>query len=404
MKSPYLTGLPLFALGFRVFFALAGLSALLLMVIWNLLRKGELTAATYYPPPLWHAHELLLGYGVAVLTGFALTAAERDGSPAVSGRPLFTLAMLWLYGRIVPFYEGLLPSGLIAAVDFSFLPLLAYRLAGQAIRLAARPETLRAETVRSKYYRHLGYLAVLLPLIAANGLIHAQLLGFCRSGAELGVELSVAVLITALLWAAGAFLPLITEKGLRGTLILRQPLLDGAAVAGAAAALAAYLAGVSGIWLMLAAVFAAVANGARAWAWHVRKIWYVPLLWVAYTAYAWVIAGFVLMAFSAYSRAAPAAVWHAFALGGIGIATLGMMARLTLTGAGRALRASHAAVLAFVAINAAAVVKILAPLGAPAWYGYWLQLSVWLWLLAFSLFVYTYMPMWLQEPLQASKN
>jgi uncharacterized protein involved in response to NO len=391
MKPPFLPNMPLFALGFRLFFALAGFSALFLMVIWSAFLKGELAAATYFPPSLWHAHELLLGYTVVVLTGFLLTAVDKNNTPLLTGRPLLSLALLWLYGRIVPFYEGLIPDEVIAAIDFSYLPLLVYRIFCVAFR--------------SKNYTGIaGYAALFLLLMIANGLIHAQLLGIAGDSARLGIELSAATLVTALLWAAGKILPYITEKSLRGILIIKNPLLDVAAVASALVVFAMQLAGISGLWLAIAAVFASVANTARLGSWYVQKIWYVPLLWVLFTAYAWIIVAFVLTAFSAYGNVTPSAAWHAFTLGGIGIITLGMMARLALSHTGRAIRASNAAVLAFIAINVTSVVKILAPIALPAWYDIWLHLSIWLWLFAFSLFIYAYMPMLAKETLNASKN
>jgi uncharacterized protein involved in response to NO len=75
---------PVFALGFRAFFALAGLSALALLVLWNAMFKGELSAAHYFSPAYWHGHEMLLGYTTAVIAGFLLTAVKNwTGKPSV---------------------------------------------------------------------------------------------------------------------------------------------------------------------------------------------------------------------------------------------------------------------------------------------------------------------------------
>ena len=70
MKSQKIFNYPLFALGFRAFFMLAAVSALVFLVLWNTLIKGEWSAINYFPKNLWHAHEMLLGYSVAVLSGF----------------------------------------------------------------------------------------------------------------------------------------------------------------------------------------------------------------------------------------------------------------------------------------------------------------------------------------------
>ena len=115
---------PLFGLGFRVFFALAGLSALILIVLWNAIFKDELIINNYFTPRYWHAHEMLMGYSVAVITGFLLTAVKNwTGKPTLIGDKLAALALLWLYGRILPFYANSLPDGFIALVDFAKLVL-----------------------------------------------------------------------------------------------------------------------------------------------------------------------------------------------------------------------------------------------------------------------------------------
>ncbi|MGZ8159005.1 MAG: NnrS family protein, partial [Methylobacter sp.] len=164
MKSQPIFDYPLFALGFRAFFALAGLAALILIVFWNAIFNGTLTAEHYFPDNYWHAHEMLLGYAVAVIAGFLLTAVKNwTGKQTLTGDPLANLCFLWLYGRILPFYAGLLPDALIALVDFSFLPVLAYQV--------SKP------IIEAKQYRNLFFIGLLLLLAVGNGLIHAQILG-----------------------------------------------------------------------------------------------------------------------------------------------------------------------------------------------------------------------------------
>ncbi len=77
MKSHPIFDYPLFALGFRAFFMLAGLAALILIVFWNALSNSTLSSATYFPNSYWHAHEMLLGYAAAVIAGFLLTAVKN---------------------------------------------------------------------------------------------------------------------------------------------------------------------------------------------------------------------------------------------------------------------------------------------------------------------------------------
>jgi len=379
MKSKNIFDYPLFALGFRAFFALAGLSALILILLWNAIFKGELSLDNYFANTYWHAHEMLLGYSTAVIAGFLLTAVKNwTGKPTLTGDQLAGLCLLWLYGRIVPFYADLLPDILIAAVDFAFLPALAYQI--------SKP------IIAARHLKSLVFIAILLLLALGNGLIHAEILGLTKNSAGFGFQLVVATIILLILVIAGRVFPFFTERGLSGTLIIRKPLLDGLTIAAAALVFALQLSGVSGGILTTAATVATLLNIARVSGWYVPRIWYVPLLWVLYIGYAWIIAGFALTALSAYGWVLPSLALHAFTIGGIGVLTLGMMARVSLGHTGRALKASNAIAIAFVLINLTAVFRVLLPIALPDWYGMLVYGSTLCWLAAFALFVFVYAP------------
>jgi uncharacterized protein involved in response to NO len=116
------------------------------------------------------------------------------------------------------------------------------------------------------------------------------------------------------------------------------------------------------------------------------------LLWILYLGYGWIILGFVLTALSAYAWVSPSLALHAFTLGGIGVLTLGMMARVSLGHTGRALRASNAMAVAFVLINLAALLRVLVPIALPNGYNILIYGSILSWLAAFALFMFVYAP------------
>ncbi|MFI3156109.1 MAG: NnrS family protein [Methylococcaceae bacterium] len=379
MKSQPIFDYPLFALGFRAFFALAGLAALILIVFWNAMFKGTFMLEHYFPDSYWHAHEMLLGYAVAVIAGFLLTAVKNwTGRSTLTGDQLASLCLLWLYGRILPFYAGLLPDVLIASVDFAFLPVLAYQVSKPIIAV--------------KQYKNMFFLGLLLLLALGNGLIHAEMLGLQANTAATGIQLVVATIIILILIIAGRVFPFFTERGIPGTLIIRTPMLDNLSIASAVIVFALQIFGISGTLLALAAIVAVAVNVARLAGWYVQRIWYVPLLWVLYVGYGWVVLGFILTALSAYSVVLPSLALHAFTLGGIGVLTLGMMARVSLGHTGRALKASNAIAVAFILINAAALFRVLLPIAMPHWYEILIYVSTLFWLAAFSLFVFVYAP------------
>ncbi len=379
MKTQNIFDYPLFALGFRPFFALAGLSALVLILLWNAIFKGELVSGNYFTPVYWHAHEMLMGYSVAVIAGFLLTAVKNwTGKPTLTGDKLAGLCFLWLYGRIVPFYASLLPDILIALIDLAFLPLLAFYI--------TKP------IVEAQQYRNLIFTGLLLLLAYGNGLVHSEMLGLKANTAWIGLQLVTGTIIILILVIAGRVFPFFTERGLPGTLSIRNPQFDNWSIFSAILVFALLLFGVSGTLLALPALFAVIINCARVAGWYVQRIWYVPLLWVLYVGYGWIILGFALTALSAYSLVLPSLSLHAFTLGGIGILTLGMMSRVALGHTGRALRVSNAIAIAFVLINVAAFFRILLPIALPNWYETLIYGSTLAWLAAFSLFIVVYVP------------
>lgn len=380
MKSTPIFPYPLFTMGFRAFFALAGVSALVLILLWNAIYKGQLNTANYFSPSYWHGHEMLLGYAAAVIAGFLLTAVKNwTGKETLTGDGLAGLCLLWLYGRILPFYAGLLPDVLIALVDFVFLPLLAWQI--------SKP------IIAAQHRRSWIFIAILSVLALGNGLIHAEMLGLAKHTAAYGLQIVVATIIILILVMAGRVFPFFTERALSGTLIIRKPWLDNLAIGSAALVFVLQLFSVTGGLMALAASFAVLLNFARIAGWYVPRIWYVPLLWVLYIGYVWIILGFVLVALAAYAIVLPSLALHAFTVGGIGVLTLGMMARVSLGHTGRVLKASNAIALAFVLLNVTALLRVLLPITLPDWYPTLVYASSLGWLAAFALFIVIYAPM-----------
>lgn len=370
---------PLFAMGFRAFFALAGLSALALIAVWNAMSNGSLHIDNYYPGSLWHGHEMLLGYSTAVIAGFLLTAVRNwTGIQTVKPDQLAALCFLWLYGRVMPFYSNLLPDVLIAAVDVAFLPALAYFI--------SKP------MLAAGQHKNLMFSGLLLALTVANLLIHAQVLGLGETLASSGLTLAVAIIVMMILVIAGRVFPFFTERGLSGVVCIRNPALDMATIAVSLAVFLLLLFNVSGSLLGLTALVALGLNVMRVAGWFTARIWYVPLLWVLYVGYGWLILGFALVTLSAWNLLLPSLALHAFTVGGIGVLTLGMMARVALGHTGRAIKASNLMALAFVLINAAVLFRVLFPALLPGWYGGLLIVSTYSWLTAFAMFAYFYLP------------
>lgn len=377
MKSPIST-YPVFSLGFRIFFLLAGFAALALIILWQQMTQGTISPP-YFTGTYWHAHEMLLGYTVAVIAGFLLTAVSNwTGKITLQGENLIGLSLLWLYGRILPFYAGQLPDGLIALVDLAFLPTLTFVIARTLIQ--------------AKNYKNLVFVGLLGLLMLGNLMIHAQMLEFCTTSAAIGIQLVLATIVLMILVIAGRVFPFFAEKGLKGVSIPRNQTADIVAIGSAATLFLLQLFDISGTILALVALLAAGLNAWRLANWFVFRIWFVPLLWVLYLGYGWLILGFVFSAFAAWELVLPSLALHAFTVGGIGVLTIGMMARVSLGHTGRVMKASNAIAIAFGLINVAALFRVILPSVLFSWTNVLIYCATLAWLAAFSLFLAVYLP------------
>ena len=87
-------------------------------------------------------------------------------------------------------------------------------------------------------------------------------------------------------------------------------------------------------------------------------------------------------------------VLHAFSVGGIGVITLSMMARVTLGHTGRNVQQPPKTVpIALLILIAGTVFRVIVPLLISDAYRMWVAISQILWIAAFLLFLISYLPM-----------
>ncbi|PKO58875.1 MAG: hypothetical protein CVU23_14595, partial [Betaproteobacteria bacterium HGW-Betaproteobacteria-17] len=295
--------------------------------------------------------------------------------------PLAALFLLWLAGRLGFLVPGL-PVGLVVVVDLLFLPVLALTLAWPIIK--------------AKQLNNAPFPIMLLALAAANALVHGGALGCTAASASTGLHLAAYVVVMMMVVMSGRVIPSFTDNKLH-TQARRWKAIEWLVpLATLAALLAALIAPASPITALLAAIAAAV-HLIRLAGWYTARFWPVPLLWILHLGYAWVALGFALLALSAAGMVeAAGASLHAFTTGGIGVLTLGMMARVSLGHTGRLLESAPAMTLAFIAINLAALIRVAVPLFLPAAYTQGMMAAGLLWMAAFGLFIVVYAPMLLR--------
>ena len=95
------SGPAVFSFGFRPFFLLAAFWAAVSVPLWMLTYSFGPEALPFEVGLVWHVHEMLFGYGAAVVTGFLLTAIPNwTGRLPVCGTPLILLVLVWVAGRV----------------------------------------------------------------------------------------------------------------------------------------------------------------------------------------------------------------------------------------------------------------------------------------------------------------
>lgn len=371
-----------FALGFRPFFVLAALAAVVLMAIWPALWRGQIVPPSYYDSITWHSHEMLFGYTVAVIAGFLLTAVRNwTGVDTWTGTRLALLALVWLVGRVLPWIGGV-PVGVLVAVDAAFLPLVAVSL--------IRPLWAGQNRINRMF------VPLLLVMALVNLLSHLQLSGVDNPfGDARRVMLDLVLLLIVLI--AGRVLPFFTRNVLPGFQPVSRPWVERGSILLMGliglADLTAILAPVvlAPLWWLFSALQLLRLSG-----WFEKRVVRMPILWVLHAGYAWLSLGALLYGLSLLGLFTLSGALHALTVGVVGVFTLGMMARVSCGHTGRPINVSTLTAVSFVLMNAAALVRVFGPAVWPERYALWVDVSAGLWVLAFSLFAYRYVPLLLR--------
>lgn len=372
---------PLWRLGFRPFFLAGTAFAALAIPLWLGVLAGWWTAWQPAGGALaWHRHEMLFGFGTAIIAGFLLTAAQNwTGRPAPSGRPLAALALLWLAARLVWLFGA--PLWLLIPLELAFLPAVAVLLGRM---LWAVRQVRNYPTVGLLALLTLADLLVMLGLARGNELWQRQ-----------GVIAALWLVAVMMGLIGGRVIPFFTQRGLgRPAQVPALPWLECLAQGGLVLLAVLTAAGVAlQPHPVLGALFAAVAllHGVRLARWHDAGLWRVPLLWSLHLAYAWLVvalAGQALWHFGLLASASLAL--HALAVGGVGGLVLAMVARVSLGHTGRPLQPPRAMAWAFALVNLGAAARVLLPPFLPLG---GLLLAGACWTAAFGLFVGYYGPL-----------
>jgi len=324
----------------------------------------------------WHAHEMVFGFAIAVVSGFLFTAVRNwTGLPTPTGAPLAALAAVWLAGRVV-LVTG--PAPLAAAVDIAFLPLVAFVL--------WRP-------LRKTRNRNVFFVAILLGLALVNATFHAASAGWLDLAPVAVVEAALAFVVMIVALMGGRVIPMFTANAIRGATVRQSAQLDRSALVALAAAVVAYFAALPIAIVTPLCLLAAALHAERLRRWDPMATLRVPIVWILHVAYAWIPLGVALLGL-AYAGVAGSTVlaFHALGTGAVGSMIVGMMTRTARGHTGRPLVAGAGEVAAYVLVPLAAALRVFVPMVWPGATVAAILVSAALWSTAFVLYAAIYWP------------
>lgn len=383
----------IFNLGFRVFFCGASLFAVISIAIWLLIFSGlhtsewdglyfSLPSFSQLSPFQWHAHEMIFGYSLAVISGFLLTAVKNwTGIQTIHGYPLAGLFFLWLLARLcwLTGDELLVLAGIF---DLCFILGLGFAVS--------------IPIIKTKQWRQMAILSKLILLGLANLAFYIGTYREATSPIHIGLYGGLYLIIGLILTIGRRIIPLFVQNALSyDANLFNAKWLDISSMLG----LVGFL--ITDVFLgqiQLATFFAAwmfIITSIRIIGWYTPGIWSNPLLWCFYITLFFIDFGFLLYILAQFFSISPFLSVHAFAFGGIGVITLGMMARVSTGHTGRSLKNLPMSLLiALILISMGAAIRVLLPLFFPEYYPSWVIISGILWVSAFAIFCKTFLPYW----------
>lgn len=378
MNPPAATQTHSFALwrnGFRPFYLLASVFAALSIALWAL-QVGGLLVRPYLSGSLWHAHEMLFGFALAVVVGFLFTAGRNwSNQPTPTGAMLAAFAVLWLAGRVLV----LTPWGWAAAVVNTAFPL-------------AAASALAVPFLASNNRRNYFFVGLLLLMAAAVAAVHLTQLHLVALPSWLGVQIGLDVVLFIMSVMGGRVIPMFTNNGVPGANATRHAVIEKTALGLVLVLMLADALQVRGAPMAVLLVILAGAHLARWLLWQPWKTVRTPLVWVLHVAYLWIPVHLALRCAAGFGLVAPSIAVHALTVGAVGGLIIGMMTRTARGHTGRALHADGVDVACYGLVLAAAVCRVAVPSLVPAAALHATLVSAALWSAGFGLYALRYWP------------
>lgn len=364
---------PLLRLGFRPFFLLGSLYAVIAIALWVWMFQSGQPAALQVPALWWHVHEMLFGFAMAIVVGFVLTAVQNwTGINGTKHHRLALLVGLWLLPRFLLWTPT--PLWITSSIEALFIAFAAFEVG--------------TRVVKAKGWRNLFFVPLFVLAIFANFASYAAVKGMPPFPAS-AVWQAMLWWFTLLLSVMGSrVIPFFTAR--RFNFEKPQPIvwLD-------------WLANLPLAGLFILSFFpmtfaelgrplmivSGAAHFVRVMRWQPWRTLSEPLVWSLHATYLCIPVSLLLRGLldNPFARHN---MLHLFAIGAIGGVILAMISRVTMGHTGRAIYQGPNMTIAFAAIVLAALVRSLGVAFDPANMMLWVNVSAGLWIVAFGLFIW----------------
>ena len=363
---------PVLRLGFRPFFLLGSIYAVIAIAVWVWMFQSGQPTTLQVPALWWHVHEMIFGFAMAIVVGFVLTAVQNwTGINGTKHHRLAILVGLWLAPRVLLWTPT--PLWLISSIEALFLAMTAFEVG--------------TRVVKAKGWRNLFFVPLFVLAIVANFASYATVKGMPPFPSS-AVWQAMLWWFTLLLSIMGSrVIPFFTAR--RFNFEKPQPIvwLD-------------WVANLPLVGLFILSFFpmtfaqlgqplmviSGLAHLIRVMRWQPWRTLSEPLVWSLHATYLCIPVSLLLRGlldnpFASHN------MLHMFAIGAIGGVILAMIARVTMGHTGRAIYQGPNMSVAFVAIILAALIRSLGVAFFPQYLIESVNISAALWILAFAMYV-----------------
>ncbi|GIW22649.1 MAG: heme transporter CcmB [Candidatus Sericytochromatia bacterium] len=366
----------LWQIAFRPFFLFGSIYSIFIVYFWISFYSGNFKINNYYNVVNWHAHEMIFGFVIAIVTGFIFTAsANWTAKEPLKFFRLKLLFFFWIVPRILSFICKE-KNIIIMFFDLFFYLLLIYYLYNY----------FSIENQRKNRI----FILLFFFIFISNFIIHLEIFGFLENFSRKAIMIALSSILMMITIITGRIIPFFTKKAILEEKIEVKEWIEK------------YLFILSFLFIITNSFFESkVINSLvcflltflhfeRFRNWHPIQTAKIPILWILFIGYFWFILGFFMKGISLFLDISYSLSTHLLTLGGMSVIIYGMITRVSLGHTGRPIVASKVIVLAYYIINLSVFIRVFIPLFLSNYTKLAINISGFLWILVFSIFIFKY--------------